>query len=440
MNGLPSKEQLKRLREQYPAGTRVELVAMDDPYTSLRRGDKGSIQFFDDTGTAFVKWDNGSGLGLVYGHDQFKKTEEPFRYEDGAHFWRDTAASHGLGEAFGICGRYLKAQLKTQDAGEKQFCREMFAAMYEASVQTADPAKLVYPYSFERSNERAEPSYYHASRIANGECAAIIDMAIQQGCYARDHYNLDMAVMTAVSDYGFERVKAVIAGYIQNHESDRRYSEANREWASSFELPGDGFRHTLNAHPILIDGFAGHFRKLYDEVNALAYALPGRPEAGTDVHGYEITRSIFFNDRRGFAIGFNKDAVSPFVCWQFTTENGARDFYWGNYSDYQVDAQVNYLARIAVHMDGGGIREVPNPLAAAEMSAEQSFDMIDGRINNEKNRLNLTDGQTDEEIRELAPEALAKPSVMEKIREAKAAPKAPRKAKTERKRQGDLEL
>ena len=61
------------------------------------------------------------------------------KYADGAHFWRDTAASHGPGEASGICGRYLKAQLKTEDAGEKQFCREMFAAMHEATAGMTDP-------------------------------------------------------------------------------------------------------------------------------------------------------------------------------------------------------------------------------------------------------------------------------------------------------------
>lgn len=35
-----SKETLAMLREKYPAGTRVELVHMDDPYTSLTTGDK----------------------------------------------------------------------------------------------------------------------------------------------------------------------------------------------------------------------------------------------------------------------------------------------------------------------------------------------------------------------------------------------------------------
>ncbi len=35
-----SKEAITMLREKYPTGTRVELVHMDDPYTSLTTGDK----------------------------------------------------------------------------------------------------------------------------------------------------------------------------------------------------------------------------------------------------------------------------------------------------------------------------------------------------------------------------------------------------------------
>lgn len=34
-NGFPSKEIVDRLRQQYPKGTRVELVSMNDPYTKL---------------------------------------------------------------------------------------------------------------------------------------------------------------------------------------------------------------------------------------------------------------------------------------------------------------------------------------------------------------------------------------------------------------------
>jgi len=46
-------------------GKRVRLQYTNDPYTHLRSGDEGVVDHVDDAGTLFVKWDNGSNLGLV---------------------------------------------------------------------------------------------------------------------------------------------------------------------------------------------------------------------------------------------------------------------------------------------------------------------------------------------------------------------------------------
>lgn len=40
MNRFPSKETVERLRKQYPHGCRVELVRMNDPYATLKPGDR----------------------------------------------------------------------------------------------------------------------------------------------------------------------------------------------------------------------------------------------------------------------------------------------------------------------------------------------------------------------------------------------------------------
>lgn len=64
---------MERIRRQYPAGTKVELVSMNDPYRNMPPGLKGVVKTVDDTGTVFVSWENGSGLGVVYGEDQIKK-------------------------------------------------------------------------------------------------------------------------------------------------------------------------------------------------------------------------------------------------------------------------------------------------------------------------------------------------------------------------------
>ena len=72
-NSLPSKKTVEQLRREYPKGTRVELVCMNDPYTKLKPGDQGTVQFVDSIGTIFVAWDCGSGLGVAYGEDRIRK-------------------------------------------------------------------------------------------------------------------------------------------------------------------------------------------------------------------------------------------------------------------------------------------------------------------------------------------------------------------------------
>ena len=62
------KKQVERLREQYPQGTRVELIRMDDPQAPPV-GTRGTVTAVDDIGTIHVKWDTGSSLGIAYGAD-----------------------------------------------------------------------------------------------------------------------------------------------------------------------------------------------------------------------------------------------------------------------------------------------------------------------------------------------------------------------------------
>ena len=65
---FPSRETIEMVRRQYPAGTRVELVRMDDRQAPPP-GTKGPVLGVDDTGSLLMRWDNGSGLNVVYGED-----------------------------------------------------------------------------------------------------------------------------------------------------------------------------------------------------------------------------------------------------------------------------------------------------------------------------------------------------------------------------------
>ena len=77
-NGFPPREVVARLKEQYPRGTRVELVYMNDPYTKLPEGAKGSVIFVDDAGSVHINWDCGSSLGAVYGKDIIRMASDSF--------------------------------------------------------------------------------------------------------------------------------------------------------------------------------------------------------------------------------------------------------------------------------------------------------------------------------------------------------------------------
>ena len=71
---FPSREIVEQVRKEYPIGTRVELVRMDD-FQAPPIGTKGTVQGVDDIGSIMVSWDNGSSLHIVYGKDFCKKLD-----------------------------------------------------------------------------------------------------------------------------------------------------------------------------------------------------------------------------------------------------------------------------------------------------------------------------------------------------------------------------
>ena len=70
---FPSRERIEKLKEEYPQGTRVELVYMEDEFSRLQPGEKGTVVGVDDIGTIHVNWDTGGSLGIAYGEDSCRK-------------------------------------------------------------------------------------------------------------------------------------------------------------------------------------------------------------------------------------------------------------------------------------------------------------------------------------------------------------------------------
>ena len=72
---FPSREQIAALREQYPRGTKVELLGMDDSQAPTV-GTRGEVLGIDDAGQLLVRWATGSSLSLIPGVDSFRIAEK----------------------------------------------------------------------------------------------------------------------------------------------------------------------------------------------------------------------------------------------------------------------------------------------------------------------------------------------------------------------------
>ena len=69
---IPSRKIVNQLRNEYPAGTKIELINMDDAQAPPM-GTLGTVKGVDDMGSIMVYWDNGSSLNLIYNVDSCKK-------------------------------------------------------------------------------------------------------------------------------------------------------------------------------------------------------------------------------------------------------------------------------------------------------------------------------------------------------------------------------
>ena len=71
----PDRETVARIRAEFPPGTRVELVWMDDPQAPPI-GTKGTVIGVDAMASIMVRWDTGSGLSVAYGEDICRKIDD----------------------------------------------------------------------------------------------------------------------------------------------------------------------------------------------------------------------------------------------------------------------------------------------------------------------------------------------------------------------------
>lgn len=69
---MNNREQIEIIKKKYPAGTRIQLLFTMNDMQGVEEGTKGTVTHVDDIGTVHMRWDNGRGLGLIPGEDNFK--------------------------------------------------------------------------------------------------------------------------------------------------------------------------------------------------------------------------------------------------------------------------------------------------------------------------------------------------------------------------------
>ena len=67
---------VKRMKDTYPPGTRIELDFMGEDPRPIAPGTRGTVRILDDIGTLHCDFDNGRRLGLVPNEDTFHRVED----------------------------------------------------------------------------------------------------------------------------------------------------------------------------------------------------------------------------------------------------------------------------------------------------------------------------------------------------------------------------
>lgn len=169
------------LAQKYPAGTRICLDYMDDPYP-VEPGTEGTVESIDGVGTIHVVWDNHRTLSLAFGVDGFHLVEK------------------------------VPAEAKVHPP--------------------------VYTKPWSAATFFGEVKEYRDSMNHNFACAEQISKTISR-CYVDFRLKSDLVLDILEPEFGLERITFVLANTIRAKMQDGRIDRANKEWAYTVNIPGD---------------------------------------------------------------------------------------------------------------------------------------------------------------------------------------------------------
>ena len=120
-----------------------------------------------------------------------------------------------------------------------------------------------YVYPLMDQEERARRLEEHRANIA---CREGMEEIIRHGF---DGARLDSdCARKAIEEFGIQRVELVLAATIQRRSWDGRFSRQVQEWASACDIPPRELDrgYTLNAHSVVVDGFARQYLQTVEEM------------------------------------------------------------------------------------------------------------------------------------------------------------------------------
>lgn len=129
--------------------------------------------------------------------------------------------------------------------------------------------KNVYPHSFDTALKKGEEKLYRESTELNQQCSSAISKALIESHYAPNDYDLESAARKVIDVYGSKRVAWILASAIRQSFNRGNYSDSNKAWAKSFNIPTDSdMNYNVLYQPRLVDGLVDAARLIIEREKA----------------------------------------------------------------------------------------------------------------------------------------------------------------------------
>ena len=147
------------------------------------------------------------------------------------------------------------------------------ANLLEISLEQETP--LVYKGTLEQAVEERNADTYLGSRKLNIDCKNAIEKAISEN-YDGTSLNPNIAntILSIVETYGEQRVSFVLANTLHQLSKDGRFSERNKQWGETIEIPENMRQgvdlnrdYVINSHPAVLNVFIDLVRKEFRDRN-----------------------------------------------------------------------------------------------------------------------------------------------------------------------------